>query len=97
MTTKTIKTLLFSPIPFMLGAFLFVFYLIANTYNPDSWFCAYKIYKQTDGIYQVWWVSRTSTCELSGATYQQAKDFQIKSCKSHLEFMSREPKGERQK
>lgn len=71
------------------------FYAFANHLNPNSRFCYYQIYKQPDGTYQVWAVGRIKTCELEGATYENAKAFQIKECRELKDFMGQKPKGEK--
>ena len=61
--------------------------------NPNSIFCLYKIYKQSDNTYQVWWRGKVNRVELSNATYEQAKAFQVKECQELKEFMFQSPKG----
>lgn len=78
-------------IPILVAAF-FV-YGLANFTNPDSRFCRYKIYKQADGTYEVWWNGRSKTCYLRGATYEQAKVRQIKECDELKVFIRNRPNG----
>lgn len=75
------------------------FYLYGwfNQLNPNSIFCIYQIYKQPDGTYQVWAEIRTKICELKGATYEEAKAFQIKECRELKDFIWQKPKGEKVK
>jgi len=72
----------------------FVIYWAANMLNPDSVFCLYKIYKQKDGTYQVWWVNKSRHCELTSATYEQAKLFQVKECRELRAYIWQRPPGE---
>lgn len=60
--------------------------------SPNSIFCLYKIYKQPNGTYQVWWRGRHDILELDGATYEQAKLFQNERCKKVWRF--NKPPGE---
>lgn len=86
-------------IPVTIVGLIFWFFIavaVGGT-NPESVFCNYKIYKQEDGTYQVWWRCKTSHIELQGATYEQAKAFQIKACRDLEMFVLRKPKGERVK
>jgi hypothetical protein len=71
----------------------FVVLSISNTYNPDSWFCCYEIYKTPSETYQVVWSSRSKFVEWEGATYEEAKRIQIQKCKAMLEITR--PKGKR--
>lgn len=59
---------------------------ITGMSRPSSIFCCYKIYKQPDGTYEVWWRGRISWRELDHATYEQAKAFQIEKCKTFWNF-----------
>lgn len=79
-----------------LPVFLLVFfvYVIVNAFNPDSRWCNYKIYKQPDGTYQVWWSCRTRHIEGTFATYAEAKAFQVQECRALLKFMAQKPTGE---
>src|SRR5690348_15531714 len=71
---------------------LFGITAITGMSRPSSIFCRYKIYKQTNGTYQVWYRGRSSWCEQSGLTYEQAKALQIEKCKNF--FKSTSPAGE---
>jgi len=75
----------------------FCIYAFIQSFNTDSWFCSYQIYKQTDGTYQVWWSCRTKHLEGTFKTYQDAKAFQIKENQELIDFMSKKPTGERSK
>lgn len=74
---------------------VFWIYWIANSLNPDSRFCLYKIYQQKDGTYEVWWECRFRHLEKSGLTYESAKALQIECCQSIKDCESRKPKGHR--
>jgi len=78
-------------------AIAFVIYFLANSLNPESRLCLYKIYKQPDGSYEVWWSCKTRHIEEKFATYEQAKAFQVEKCRSLGEFMRQKPSGERVK
>lgn len=75
----------------------FVLYGLANSFNPDSRFCDYQIYKQADGTYQVWWSCRSKHIEGTFTNFAEAKAFQIEKCKRLLEILSENPGGERVK
>jgi len=73
-------------------------YAICNQCNPDSRWCMYEIYRQSDGTYQVWWVNgnRGTHKEGPAVTYEEAKALQIKLCKKFLEYEeSKKPTGKR--
>jgi hypothetical protein len=91
------KTLLI-PIATFVAVVWFCIAMIVGFLDPNSIFCVNKIYKQPDGTYQVWYSGKYSnTLKLSGATYDQAKAFQIKECRELREFISQRPRGERVK
>lgn len=80
----------------LVGAFVvFVLYMAGNQLNPNSRFCLWKIYKQADGTYQVWWHGRSTDCELSNATLNEAMAFRDKRCVDLKSFMAQKPSGER--
>ncbi len=72
----------------------FLLYFAHNALNPESRFCRYKIYKQPDGTYEVWWSNMTSTREAQFDTYEQAKAFQEERCRSLVGFIGQKPTGE---
>ena len=82
-------------IPPLIAAALigFLFYAAFNLSNPNSRFCEYRIYKQPDGTYQVWWVCRSRHLEGTFQTYDAAKAFQIKQVKELNEFGNHKPTG----
>lgn len=82
-------------IPILILAF--GIYALVQSFNPDSWFCSYQIYKQPDGTYQVWWSCRTRHLEGTFQTYEAAKAFQVKENQDLINFMSQKPTGERTK
>lgn len=69
-------------------------YIIANTLNPNSYFCCYEIYKNGNS-YEVWWNARTRHIEQTFSTYEQAKAFQKSKCENLLKFMAQSPSGSR--
>lgn len=95
------KRFLHSPVTFLLACAAigvsFVFYIEVNSYNPDSVICVYKVYKQTNGTYEVWWVNMTRHPEGTFNTYEEAKAFQIKQCKDLRAFETQSPSGHRVK
>lgn len=95
------KRFLNSPVTFILSLLFFgvfiVGYIVVNSLNPDSVICVYKVYKQTNGTYEVWWVNMTRHPEGSFNTYEEAKAFQIKQCKDLKAFETQSPSGHRVK
>ncbi len=91
--------------PMLLGLLALIisvtFFETVGAYNPKSLFCLYKIYKQSDGTYQVWWVNGGYTkLEHSCDTYAEAKEFQIKVCKRMQDYTPptyKNPEGKRVK
>jgi hypothetical protein len=71
-----------------------VFYIFCQSANPDSRWCNYKIYKQPNGTYEVWWVGRFRDKEGIFLNYDDAKAFQVKSVNNLIEIVTQRPKGE---
>jgi hypothetical protein len=89
---RTFRLSWLGTLPFFLPS-VFMTYVFLNSLNPDSVWCRYRIYEQADGTYEVWWVSKSRSCELKGATKEEAKAFQVELCAKLKEFMERKPKG----
>lgn len=85
-------------LPIMVAlAFSIAIYSCCNLLNPNSYWCIFKIYKQPDGTYQVWYENMSRDLELKCRTYQEAKRFQISECASLKAFNAKRPTGEREK
>lgn len=85
----------FIPLYIFIPSLCFVIYCCCNDLNPNSRFCLYGIYKQTDGTYQVWWICKTEKCEARDLTYEQAKQRQVELCDEFKEFLTHRPKAVR--
>lgn len=74
-----------------------VIYISGNSLNPNSYWCDYKIYKCSDGTFQVWSSCKESHLEETFTNYMDAKAFQIQKCNSLEEFLESRPDGQRVK
>jgi hypothetical protein len=94
-SNKSFALFFFSLLLIPVVALVFCIYAAGQTYNPNSRFCIYQIYRQSDGTYQVWWECKTRNIEGTFFSYDDAKAFQVKKLKEIQGFLNQKPTGER--
>lgn len=91
------RTLSFWPLFMVLSMLAFGCYWMTQSFNPNSQWCVYQIYRTTNGTYEVWWHGISTDREWSGTSLEEARAYQSNACQRLIEFMSQRPKGERVK
>jgi hypothetical protein len=75
----------------------FLLYISANSYNPNSVFCDYQIYRQADGTFELWDTALSpKALHGTGLSYGEAVRERARLCQSMIDFKKgQRPQGER--